>query len=153
MVKQSIDWGDRTRWYTNARYFNALQTPGSTIRTDKTLRVTSICEGNREILFASRNDILIDGRHKLLLDENGRIKEFDFRNAEGKVIKTRFERTEDKQTDVIMLPDGTKIMLSDHDVTVSHGNKVLSYDTRKDFVRTYDGTPIPPQTIKRGNGR
>lgn len=137
---RSINWGDKTCWYTNSDCFNALQTPRSTIRTDKELKVSSIFEGKRNIPFAKGDDLLIDYRHRLSLDGNGRIKEFNFKNAENEVIKTTFRYLLGDKSDIVSFTDGTSIVFASKNVEVIHNNTVLSYGTRKEFVKTYDSS-------------
>lgn len=148
IARQSIDFGDRTRWYANSQYFNALQTPRSTVRTDKELKVTGYFEGSRNFDVQNRHNLLIDNRHRLLLDGNCRIKEFDFMNAADKIVKTEFDHIAEGK-DMLSFADGTKVVFSGKDVIVAHGGKVLNYDNRKEFVKTYDGTSMPPQQISK----
>ena len=143
----------RIRWYSGSEYFNALQTETSTIRTDKELKVTSFFEGKREIFFADKENILLDGCHNLLLDVAGHMEELTFKSAEHSIIKTEFRHLENGQN-LISFTDGTKILFSEDGVSVIHADKVLSYDTRKEFASTYDTTLlVPQQIVKHTSGR
>lgn len=96
---------------------------------------------------------MIDNRHTLVLDDGGRIQEFRFKTADDNIIKTKFVHSTDGQ-DTLMFEDGTRVVISQKDVTVTHGNCVLSYDTRREFAATYEKAQITPwQIIKGGNGR
>lgn len=153
MKSHSIDWGNRTRWYSKSPNFKALQTPRSTVRTDKTLKIKSIFEGAHNISLDNLDNVLIDGRHNLVLDNTGRIKEFHFQNAENKIIKTEFEHGEGDRPDLISFTDGTHVWLSEKEITVIHNRKVLSYNMRKEFAQTYDATQNLQRIINHGKKR
>lgn len=153
MIKRSIDWGDKTRLYTNAEYSNYLQTEKSKLRTDKNLRLKEYYEGNRKITFYRGDKLSVDNRHKISLDATGHIKEFDFKSLQGKIIKTEFANNATGNSQ-ISFEDGTHIYISNENISVSHNGKKLSYDTRKEFAVTYDILPRNRQQIKKsGNER
>jgi len=153
LKNRGVDWGGGVRWYTNAGYFNALQTPKSTIRTNKELKVTSFFAGSNCISLENESNLLIDNRHNLLLDANGRMKEFDFNDGKNNIIKTEFGRTADGK-DRILFDDGTSVLISGKDIFVSHNGTVLSKDNIKEFEATYNTQSVSLLSFnKHGNGR
>ena len=83
--------GANTRWYTNAEKSNYLHAGRSVLRTDKNLYLKEYHIGKNSPSFREGYNMLIDNRHRLLLDSTGRIKEFKFKGENGKTIKTLFE--------------------------------------------------------------
>lgn len=102
--------------------------------------------------FEGGNNLLIDEKHSLLLDEACHIKEFRFQNAENNMIKAEFKHTADGQN-MILFADGTSILFAKRKAEVLHHNKALSYDTREEFAQTYDEQLWAEQVMKSRNGR
>ena len=97
--------------------------------------------------------MLIDNRHRLLLDSTGRIKEFKFKGENGKTIKTLFEH-KSNGTDRISFEDGTNVLFSGKDVLISHNGVILSDNNRKKFLATYNrASEFSPRFSKYGNER
>ena len=153
ILNRSIIFG-RARWYASAKDFNALQAENTTIRTDKELKVTSIFEGNKEVSFNCGDNLFLDEHHNILLGADGQINEFDFKDADDKVIRTKFNHQADKEQSSISFADGTDILFSATDVTIVHNGKVLNFDNRKEFAMTYGTSPTSFRpVIRKDNGR
>lgn len=150
---RSINWGANTRWYTNAEKSNYLHAGRSVLRTDKNLYLKEYHIGKSSPSFREGDNMLIDNRHRLLLDSAGRIKEFKFKGENGKTIKTLFEH-KSNGTDRISFEDGTNVLFSGKDVLISHNGVILSDNNRKEFLATYNrASEFSPRFSKYGNER
>ena len=153
MISRRIRWGDAARWHTNAEGSNYLHAGRSVLRTDKNLYLKEYCVGKSELSFRGGDNLLIDNRHRLILDFSKRIKEFRYKDESNNFIKTVFEH-KSNGTDRISFEDGTNVLISGNDISVSHNGIVLNYDNQKEFAASYD-TPqkLPPSLNKHGNER
>ena len=155
LKNRSIEWDDKTRWYTNSKEKNVLQTNSSAVWTDKNLNVTKIFINNRPISFCAGDRLLIDYHHSLVLSGNNKIREFIVKNSENNEITAKFNHTTSDASDLISFNDGTKVFLSPREeTTIMHNGKTLRYNTIEEFAKTYVELQISPQEIiKHGNGR
>ena len=152
MLKRSISWGEKTRWYTNAEKSNYLYAGRSVLRTDKELRLQEYHIGKFEPSFRGGDNLLIDNRHRLLLDSAKRIKEFKFKDENGNIVKTQFEH-KSNHTDRISFEDGTNVLISGNDILVSHNGVILSYENQREFLATYNKPrEFSPNFNKYGKG-
>ncbi len=149
--KRRVIWETGTALHTNAEKFNVLQTTNYKLITDKDFRVTEFMEKNKKQPVRGGDTILMDYRHRAVLDSGYHIKEFKFRNADGKTELTTFNHNKDG-LHILALPDGTNIALMGTNIAVVHGKKRLSYENRQEFATGYNGI-IPPQFSNGGNGR
>ncbi|MBQ9271023.1 MAG: hypothetical protein IJ218_01995 [Alphaproteobacteria bacterium] len=96
--------------------------------------------------------LLIEFRHRAVVDSIGRLKEFVYKNTEGNIIKTTFRQN--KRGTEIIFTDGTCVTLHNSGLNISRHNLQLSFDKRQEFAATYiDTLRIPPQNFKSGNTR
>lgn len=149
--KQRVIWEAGTALHTNAEKFNVLQTTNCKLITDKDFRVTEFTEKNKKQPVRGGDIISLDYRHRTVLDSSYHIKEFKFRNADGKTEPTTFTHNKNG-LHVLTLPDGTNIALMGTNIAVVHGKKRLSYENRQEFAAGYNGA-TPPQFFNGGNGR
>ena len=146
MARGSIQWDDFTHWYTDAENFNVLQTSKSKFITDKGFMVTEYLEKNHEVPFYSTDNLLVDGRHHVLINARGLLSAFKFKSDDGQVVQTYFEHTKDGK-DLISFVDGTVIEMMGKEINITHNGKKLTYDNRQEFAETYDGKQISAQQI------
>lgn len=150
--KRRIGWNTGAQFHTNAEYFNVLQTDNCKLITDKELRVTEFWEKRRQQRICGGDTWMLESRHRAYIDTVGRLKEFNFKNADGKTIKTTFKPTRDGT--IISFNDDTGLVLRAHDMEVTHNGEILTYENRQEFAATYNGaTGISPQTVKNSNSR
>ena len=140
---QSIDWDIFTHWYAGGEYFNILQTDNkSKITLDKDLRVNEYIEKKRKKQVRAGDSWLLDGRHLVLFDSLGRLKEFKFKNFRNNVVQTAFMHKKDGRN-LVIFADGTIISESGNQIAITHDGKELTFANRKEFAATY----ITPQNI------
>lgn len=149
--KQRVIWDVGIALHTNAEKFNVLQTTNIKLIMDKDFRVTEFTEKNKKQSVRGGDVILLDYRHRAVLDSNYHIREFKYRNADGKIELTTFNRDKNG-LHILTLPDGTNVALMGTNIAVIHGNKRLSYENRQEFATSYNGG-MPSQFFKGGNGR
>lgn len=151
---QSIHWGKNTHWYENAQFFNALEINRSTVQTNKKLRVTEYRIGRDPQDFDYGDHLFIDDKHRVVIDDDGFIKKFDYKVAENKVIQAKFRRTDDGR-DIVVFDDNTGVVFSGKDVSVIRNGKVLSFDNRDEIALSYGcyAPILPQQFIKHDGGR
>ena len=149
--KQRISWAADIQFHTNSKCFNTLQVVRHKLFTDKRLCATTFWEGKHSQPVYGGDMFLMGGRHRAYIDTLCRLKEFNFKNAEGVVDKTIFKQT--KTGPEILFSNGTKILLQGNEMTVMRGNIVLNYENRQEFAAAYTGTFVLPPTLKHGNGR
>lgn len=149
--KQRIVWDKTVLLHTNADGFNALQTASCKITTDKNFRVSGYWERNRRCPLSAGDVCLLEYRHRAVIDSIGRLKEFNYRNDKGEVIKAGFRNT--KTGTEMFFADGTRIVWQGKTMAVMHNGEKLSYENRQEFSATYQGSSgvLPP--IKSGNER
>lgn len=150
--KQRISWLDEVQFHTNAEHFNVLQTNKYKLFTDKEMRVTEFLEKSRPQPVYGGDTCLLEYKHRVYIDTAGRLKEFGFKAGNGKIIKSTFRQKQNET--LITFNDGTDIVLRAKNIVVSHNGKTLTYDTRQEFVASYDNFPeIAPQITSTGHTR
>lgn len=150
--KQRIVWDKTVLLHTNADNFNVLQTANNKIITDKNFHVSEYWEKNRCRPLGAGDVCLLEYRHRAVVDSIGRLKEFNYKNDRGAMIKTGFRST--KNGAEIFFADGTKISLQGKSMILTHNGKQLSYAHRQEFAASYQASnnTLPPN-INSGNGR
>ncbi len=151
LEKQRIVWAPNVQFHTNAEHFNVLQTANYKLMTDKDSRVTGFFEKNRKQRVRGGDMCLLEYKHRAYIDTIGRLKEFNFKKADGQIVKTMFKQT--KTGSSVLFADGTCIAWHGKDVEISHNGKVLNYDTRQEFAASYDSFRVLPSIVKSGNER
>ena len=150
--KQRIIWASNVQLHTNAEHFNLLQSGRFKLLTDKNMRVTDFFEKNKKQPVHAGDTLLLDYRHRALINGNGRIQEFVYKNNDGQIIKTGFKQTPNGAS--LIFADGTNIVVHGSNITVLHNNQLLSYRNRREFIDSYSNSSVPsPQLLKFGNSR
>ena len=151
--ERSIDFDDRTHWYSDAESFNALKTVGSMVMTDKDMAVLKYKVGSEPADFENKEKLLIDYTHTLWLERGDRLKKFEFKQSKDNVIVAEFKKTQ-KGQNLIELNDGTGVLMNGKNMAVFHGNCMLRNNNRAEFAKSYDKALLTlDKFIKRGNGR
>ena len=138
--------------HTNADSFNVLQTANNKIITDKNFRVTVYWEKNYRRPLGAGDVCMMDYRHRASVDSIGRLREFNFKNDKGEIIKTGFRQA--KTGAEMLFADGTRITWQGQSMVLEHSGKKLTYENRQEFAASYISTSggLPPLN-KSGNGR
>ena len=150
--KQRIIWDKNVLLHTNADSFNVLQTANNKIITDKNFRVTVYWEKNYRRPLGAGDVCMMDYRHRASVDSIGRLREFNFKNDKGEIIKTGFRQA--KTGAEMLFADGTRITWQGQSMVLEHSGKKLTYENRQEFAASYISTSggLPPLN-KSGNGR
>ena len=152
LEKQRISWPTDVQLHTNAEKFNIIQAGNYKLITNKDFRVTSCFEGFRSLPIHSGDVCTIGYKHRAFIGDFNYLTEFQYKNASGNVVKTKFTQSE-KETQII-LDDGTKILMQGAEMKIMHNGLTLTYDDRQEFVAGYRSTSLmPPQALRHTKER
>ena len=120
-----------------------ITTPQAKLITNRNFKVITQIQNKKHISCLKNETIILPNGYKIDIDNNLSVKSIRF-TSKGKTQKINFN-TKDGETS-ILLPDNTKVKLTNQKITIYHNDIELNYDNRKSFIESYTQTPpIPPQ--------
>lgn len=148
--KRRINWSVDVQLLANAENFNVLQTSNYKLFTDKRLHISRFLEKNREQPIRSGDVCIMEYKHRAVVGRDRSLKEFTYKDAQNNLIKSSFGKINDNV--FMAFSDGTRIIFQENGLCVVRGDKILSYENRREFIETYGKSSIT-FTPKSNSGR
>lgn len=144
--KQRITFPDRSKLYLNGRDINVFNTSDGKIITDKSFYVKEYVEKGRKHRIRPSDTCRI-GRHYMTTDRNSKWCGLEYVSDNGHKMKLQISGSATNAQ--ISFVDGTVLKISADRASLSHNGKELMYDTRKEFVGSYN---VSTSNVANGYG-